>query len=573
MNIIKRNWQKFEKTLADIQQSESRYLNKSILLKESPNPLLYKLLIRIIGFLVVSFLLWSSFMEISEVATAQGEIVPSSKVQNIQHPNGGVVKEIFVNDGEFVTKGQILMELDPVSSASILGQSNVQMENFQLQKKRLETFIKYTTISTENMKLKRASSSNKTSVIELLKSLEKCGADIPLEGAKATIGTIKTNRSGRINIRKGAGTNYTVVGKVYAGAHVLIIGSKKGWVQVYESHCNKAWAHSSLLDIKKIIMPQTTTSPLPTAPDFSNIQVTNPMFVEEHTRIYNQQIKSYHSNQQVIEHQKKQLRQELNGRYETIRTLKAQNALWSKEYKIKRKLYKQGIFSKVELIQIERKVSEIKGDLSQIQPKINRVNEEIAEIDGKLEQYSADLIKLNSTELAEVNNRIGQLAEILKRDRQEFQQLSIKSPLDGIVHGLRNHTLGGVIKPSETIMYVVPNDHKLVADVRINSLDIGHLIVGQGAVLKLTTFTFDKYGGIKGILTEVSPSTYKDENGEPYYSATISLERNYVGNDPTQHKIMPGMTVQADIKTGGKTLLQYLISPIQKAASEGMRER
>ena len=91
--------------------------------------------------------------------------------------------------------------------------------------------------------------------------------------------------------------------------------------------------------------------------------------------------------------------------------------------------------------------------------------------------------------------------------------------------------------------------------------------------VKVTTFDFARYGGIDGTLCEVSATTFLDENGEPYYRGLVNLSQNHVGIDDTVNLVLPGMTVQADIKTGKKTLLEYLLKPVVSSVNESFRER
>ena len=97
---------------------------------------------------------------------------------------------------------------------------------------------------------------------------------------------------------------------------------------------------------------------------------------------------------------------------------------------------------------------------------------------------------------------------------------------------------------------------------------IGHL-----STIKVTAYDYQRYGSISGQLKEISTSTFLDEQGDLYYKGVISMDRDYVGNDPQVNKVLPGMTVQADIKTGRKTLLEYLLKPIVSSIKHGFRQR
>jgi membrane fusion protein, adhesin transport system len=135
------------------------------------------------------------------------------------------------------------------------------------------------------------------------------------------------------------------------------------------------------------------------------------------------------------------------------------------------------------------------------------------------------------------------------------------------------HTVGGVIPPGAIITEIVPLDKELVVEAKIQPRDVGHVRIGQPVTVKVTTYDFSRYGGITGELKDVSASTFLDEQGEPYYKGIVELDRNYVGKDPMHNRVMPGMTVQADIKTGKKTLFSYLLKPVYSSVSTAFRER
>ena len=122
-------------------------------------------------------------------------------------------------------------------------------------------------------------------------------------------------------------------------------------------------------------------------------------------------------------------------------------------------------------------------------------------------------------------------------------------------------------------MEIVPEDSRLVAVIQISSRDIGHVKVGQPVTLKFATYNYGRYGGLEGSLTEISPTTFLDRAGNPYYRASVTVDKNYVGSDPKRYPIMSGMTLTADIKTGSKTVLEYLLKPIYASAASALRER
>ncbi|MBF0205274.1 MAG: HlyD family efflux transporter periplasmic adaptor subunit [Oligoflexia bacterium] len=175
--------------------------------------------------------------------------------------------------------------------------------------------------------------------------------------------------------------------------------------------------------------------------------------------------------------------------------------------------------------------------------------------------------------LNELDIRLAQIRESLKKTERMKTNKLIISPVEGYVHGLQLHTVGGVVAPGKTIMEIVPKEQKLVAEIKISSRDIGHVTINSPVLLKLSTYDYGRHGGIEGILKDISASTLLSNDGMPYYRGVVRLLKTHIGNDPRQHPVIPGMTLSAEIKTGEKTIMEYLLKPIYTSAKEALRER
>ena len=139
--------------------------------------------------------------------------------------------------------------------------------------------------------------------------------------------------------------------------------------------------------------------------------------------------------------------------------------------------------------------------------------------------------------------------------------------------GLATRTVGSVAGAGEVLLEIVPIEDEMVAEVRIDPQDIGHLEIGQDAQVKVTTFDVSRLGAIPGTLQHISASTFQNEYGEYFYKGTIALAQNFVGHDPQQNLILPGMVVDADINTGSKSLLRYLLRPVFRSLDTAFSER
>jgi adhesin transport system membrane fusion protein len=145
--------------------------------------------------------------------------------------------------------------------------------------------------------------------------------------------------------------------------------------------------------------------------------------------------------------------------------------------------------------------------------------------------------------------------------------------MNGIVQNIFVNTIGGVIKPGQEIMEIVPSDETLLVEVKIKPKDIAFIYFGQKAIVKFTAYDFSIYGGLDGKVVLISPDTIKDEKDNVFYTVRIKTDKNSIGRDGEDLKIIPGMTVSVDIITGQKSVLDYILKPILKTKQYTFTER
>ena len=141
------------------------------------------------------------------------------------------------------------------------------------------------------------------------------------------------------------------------------------------------------------------------------------------------------------------------------------------------------------------------------------------------------------------------------------------------LEGLATRTVGSVAGAGEVLLEIVPIEDDMVAEIKIDPKDIGHLKLGQDAQVKITTYDVSRLGTLHGTLMHISASTFQNEQGEYFYKGTIALAQNHVGQNPKQNLILPGMVVDADINTGAKSLLRYLLRPVFRSLDTAFSER
>ena len=302
-------------------------------------------------------------------------------------------------------------------------------------------------------------------------------------------------------------------------------------------------------------------------PDFTTLMVQYPELAQNQDEIYRIQTELDANQSEILEVQIKERNAELAQLSEQEATLRKSVDLLSQEVTMRRSLYEQGLNSKVLFLNIQRELNEAQGNLSGVIAEKARARETIAEANLRLNELEKTQREEAITELGRLGGEIAQAREALRKLRDRVNRLEIIAPTRGYIKGLQFTTIGGVV------MELVPVDDVLIAETRISTEDIGHVHLGQPVTVKVSAFDFIRYGGINGELVSISASTFVDEDGRPYYKGKVALEADAVGEGAAAQKIIPGMTVQADIQTGERTLLQYLLKPVYVSLDQAFSER
>lgn len=307
--------------------------------------------------------------------------------------------------------------------------------------------------------------------------------------------------------------------------------------------------------------------------DFSGYEKTHPQLAQDQKDILQQQNKSRQAQQRVILSQLDARKNELLLLERKERTEKKNLRIIAEEMNMRQELTDKGLGSKIKLLEVQRAHNRAEGDLIQTQSRKAGGRAMIAQVEGDLVALNE---KFRNETLIQVDSLSSQRAEIsaeLTQLNDRVKRLAVLSPADGIVKGLKYRTTGSVVPPGDILAEIVPMSDMLVAEVKISPRDIGHVNIGTEVLLKIDTYNFSRYGSIASNLSHVSASSFLDADGNTYFKGLVDLPNNYIGTDPKSNRITSGMTVVADIQTGKKTLLQYLVKPINNALDTSFRER
>ena len=219
----------------------------------------------------------------------------------------------------------------------------------------------------------------------------------------------------------------------------------------------------------------------------------------------------------------------------------------------------------------------------------------VAEIARERDESVAEFQRDSLTDLGKAQDQVSELTADLAKAQMQLDLDNLRAPIEGTVESLAVHTVGGVVTPAQPLLLVVPDNAPLVVEANVENRDVGFVHVGQRAELKIETFTFTRYGMIGGKVislsrdAEVQSQTQTGQNGRsqddtsgngdtadsktPAYVAEISLDRNYMDTETGRLPLSSGMAVTAEIYTGRRPIIGFLLSPVEKLVEEAGHER
>ncbi len=308
-------------------------------------------------------------------------------------------------------------------------------------------------------------------------------------------------------------------------------------------------------------------------PDFADIEQELPAVARNELNIYAALNESHAAELAVLDRQIARQQGELVRQESHTEALGDEVEVARKQYAMQEELLAKNLTSRAAVLDREARLANLISGYKETLGGIRVIIAETAQtLQQRTEMETSRLSRLME-EKARVEVEIFEADQSLVKYRDRVRRLAVLAPVSGIVEGMSINSTNTVIDPGEDILKVIPADDELIVESRISTDDIGHVHAGQTADIKISSFDPSRFGTVKGVVKRVSATTYLDERKNPYFLAQITLEANHLGDDPTQLKIIPGMTVMADIQTGHKTVLDYLMKPVSRGFSNAFRER
>lgn len=222
----------------------------------------------------------------------------------------------------------------------------------------------------------------------------------------------------------------------------------------------------------------------------------------------------------------------------------------------------------------ELNIKEEKARISTLNRRLDLLKEELQ---IKKELLDEKLISKTSYLTLErnYNESLGERTQAFYRlegFRDELTKLNLVSPILGYIHYSQNRGVGTIIRSGETLLEIIPFNREFVAELMLDAGDRGKIDINQSVILKFTSYDFSKYGGIESVVDSISVTTYINNLNRAYYKVFVTLPRGHVGEEDSELRILPGMTVIGEIGVGTSNLLEYLIVPIRAAKDNSFNE-
>jgi len=458
-------------------REELEFLPAALEIVETPPSPISRAITAAIILLVAAALVWAWWGTIDIVASATGKVVPSGRTKVVQPLEAGVVRNIRVHDGQVVTAGEVLIELDPTVN--------------EAERDHLRDDL----------------------------------------------------RAEEVNIAR--------LRAALAGGDDLVA-------------------------------------------DFTPPAGADPTLVATQRRLLINQVIEQRAKIGSLDRQEAQKKAEHDTTSATIHKLEATIPVIQQRVDIRKTLMEKELGSKLTYFEVLQLLLDQQQELAVQTSRLREAEAGADAIAQTRRQTAAEFQRTLSDDLAKSEQKAGGLAQDLIKAEQKTKLQLLTAPVDGVVQQLAIHTVGGVVTPAQSLLVVVPSDSRLEIEAMVSNRDIGFVHAGQAAEIKVDTFNFTRYGLLHGEVISVSqdaivrdrpqdragdrPLGAQNETSEPKgqelnYSARISLDRAQMQVDDRMVNLSPGMAVTVEIKTGERTILSYLLSPLRKYQQDMMHER
>ena len=298
-----------------------------------------------------------------------------------------------------------------------------------------------------------------------------------------------------------------------------------------------------------------------------------PDMVEESKRIFRARREKFNSEiaaTQEIVAQKQQSIKEIEAR---IAKNKKALKLLQKQIAISNELLKDELTSEYKHLDLLRKEAHLKGELKEDGIALLKAKAALKQAENNLNKLRHQYEQKARSELKMAMQKMEELKQRRKKYSDAYQRTIIRSPVDGIVKRMYVSTIGEVVQPGKTILEIVPSDDRLVIEAHLHMQDVAYVRPGQTAIVKLASRDARRFGHLDARVENVSPDAFSTPDGHTFYLARVVTQRDYFEWEQQKYPLFPGMIVLVYIKTGERTVLEYLLDPYLERLTHAFTER
>lgn len=297
-------------------------------------------------------------------------------------------------------------------------------------------------------------------------------------------------------------------------------------------------------------------------PRVENLVTGEQMLFESRREAMNGQIR-------VLSQRKQQYQEKIAGRQAQMQAIKIRREYVSEEIKGAEELMKIGMYLKPKYYALKSNEADLEGDMGKLRAEVAESRELIGETELRIMDIRNQAMKENIDRLQQLRANLNDSGERLSAAADSLARTQIRAPLDGTIIGLQVHTIGGVVKPGETIVDIVPKNDKLIVEAHVRTDDIDVVHKDLPAEVRFTALNWRTAPVMKGKVTRVSADRFTDQNsGQAYYVAQIEIDPR----SAPKVRLYPGMPAEVFVVTGERTALEYLMKPIVDQMQRGMLE-
>lgn len=305
----------------------------------------------------------------------------------------------------------------------------------------------------------------------------------------------------------------------------------------------------------------------------ADVEQARPDLVDQQREHFDTRRKEIEAAIATLELQGRQRAQEIMEARSRIGTLERGLAIAREELEIIRPLERTRAVARAEALAAEGKVNDINGALEALQLSVPRLEAAMAEAarrrTERIEAFRSDALQRLTAARAEYAS----LQELSRASEDKVTRTTVRAPTDGIVKTVFVTTPGQVVQPGHNLIEIVPVNDTLLVEAQVRPQDIAFLRPGLDAVVKFTAYDYSIYGGLHATLEHIGADSLTTEKGETYYLIRLRTDKAQLEHAGARLPIIPGMVADVDIKTGSKTILEYIAKPMVRLQHASLRER